>query len=68
MEDIYLKINNSQWKEAIRLVKNSRLDLGQVMQYIIEDEFMEDEDAFRLWRMAKAYGYVQEHYDYEDNY
>ena len=65
MEDIKLQIINGNWKDAVRLVAHSKYLFTDVMQSIMDDEFMSDSDALTLLKVALSVGFLQEHFDYE---
>ena len=66
MEDIKLLILGERWEEAVRAVSHSHYTLSQIMNSIVQDDFMNFSDAIKLIEQALSYGYLQEHHDYEE--
>ena len=66
MEDIKLLILGERWEEAVRAVSHSYYTLSQIMNSIVQDDFMNFSDAIKLIEQALSYGYLQEHHDYEE--
>lgn len=63
MEDIIISIENGQWKQAVRLVKNSNYSLIKVLQTITEEDGVDV--ACRFLSVCHSVGFVQLHTDYE---
>ena len=66
MEDIKLSIMNGQFKQAVRLCKNSNYNFDTILLEIEQDEFMDPNDWLRLFQVAVSEGYIQFHNDYQD--
>lgn len=66
MEDIQLSIINGQWKQAVRLCKNSNYEFADIMELIHDDPFMDESDWLHLFKSAVSEGYIQFHNDYEE--
>jgi hypothetical protein len=68
MEDILTNIMNGNWKDAVRLCKNSGYDLLYILKSIREDEFTGQDDDLVLLSVMLSQGYLQTHDDYEEEY
>lgn len=65
MEDIKLNIMNGNWTDAVRETANKRYLITDVMESIMDDQFMTQSDALRFLKVAMSVGFIQEHFDYE---
>ncbi len=65
MEDIKSNIINGNWQDAVHLCAHSNHSFTDILQSVIDDEFMGPVDAMRLLKVAMHFGFIQEHYDYE---
>jgi hypothetical protein len=64
MEDIINSITNGQYKQAVRLLKNSNYSLVKILDTVAEEDGVDTACGFLA--ICISQGYIQFHDDYED--